>query len=123
MQIGEFIDRDKVTAGFGVVGALIGAVAGRGSGAAIGAGVGAAAGVGASAASPKGQVIVPPEGMVTFNLAQPLSVQTVSEQEIQRLAYGVPPGQSPRQPMYARPYPAYGAPYPPPYGYPAPPPY
>jgi hypothetical protein len=105
-------------AGFGVVGALIGAVAGRGAGAAIGAGVGAAAGVGASAASPKGQVIIPPEGMITFNLAQPVSVQTVSEQEIQRLAYGVPPGREGRQPMYARPYPAYGAPYPPPYGYP-----
>lgn len=108
-------------AGFGVAGALIGAIAGRGAGAAIGAGVGAAAGVGASAASGRGQVIVPPEGMLTFHLAQPAEVATVSELEMQRLAYGVPSGQPPvRQPMYARPYPVYGyPPPPPPYGYPA----
>ena len=104
-------------AGFGVAGALIGALAGRGAGAAIGAGVGAAAGVGASAASGRGQVIIPPEGMVTFHLAQPAPVLTVSEQEIQRLAYGAPSGGQPRRAMYARPgYPA----YPPPYGYPPP---
>jgi len=104
-------------AGLGVMGALIGAVAGRGAGAAIGAGVGAAAGVGASAASPKGQVVIPPEGMVSFNLSQPAQVQTVSEQEMQRLAYGVPSGQ--RQPMYPRAYPGYYPAYPPPAGYPA----
>lgn len=104
-------------AGFGVVGALIGAVAGRGEGAAIGAGVGAAAGIGASAASPRGQVIIPPEGMVSFNLAQPVNVETVSEQEMQRLAYGVPPGQAPQPRIYPRPY-GYPPPYPPPYGYP-----
>jgi hypothetical protein len=107
-------------AGLGITGALIGAIAGRGTGAAIGAGVGAAAGVGLSAASPKGQVVIPPEGMVTFHLTQETSLQTVSEQEIQRLAYAVPagpyPGQYPRQPMYARPY-GYPPP-PPPYGYP-----
>jgi hypothetical protein len=104
-------------AGLGVMGALIGAVAGRGAGAAIGAGVGAAAGVGASAASPKGQVVIPPEGVVAFNLSQPAQVQTVSEQEMQRLAYGVPSGQ--RQPMYPRAYPGYYPAYPPPVGYPA----
>ena len=103
-------------AGLGFAGALIGAIAGRGEGAAIGAGAGVAAGIGASAASPRGQVVIPPEGMVSFNLAQPASVQTVSEQEMQRLAYSVPPGQAPRARMYPRPYgypPAYG--YPPPY--------
>ena len=99
-------------AGLGIVGALIGGIAGRGAGAAVGAGVGAGAGVAASAASPKGQVVIPPEGMVTFNLAQPANVATVSEQEMQRLAYGVPNG--PRQPLYARPYPGYYGGYPPP---------
>ncbi len=99
-------------AGLGIVGALIGGIAGRGAGAAIGAGVGAGAGVAASAASPKGQVVIPPEGMLTFSLAQPATVATVSEAEMQRLAYGVPNG--PRQPMYARPYPGYYQGYPPP---------
>ena len=111
-------------AGYGVLGALVGAAVGRGAGAAIGAGVGAAAGVGASAASPRGQVIIPPEGMVSFNLSQPVQITTVSEQEIQRLAYGVVPGRypseypGPRRPIYG--YPGYPAPYPPPapYGYP-----
>ena len=108
-------------AGFGVAGALIGAIAGRGAGAAIGAGAGAAAGIGVSAAERKGQVVIPPEGMVSFHLASPATVTTVSEQEIQRLAYGAPQGGPVgyRQPMYARPYgyPAYPAPgynYPPP---------
>ena len=108
-------------AGLGLAGAVIGAIAGRGEGAAIGAGVGAAAGIGASAASPRGQVVIPAEGMVNFNLAQPAQVTTVSEQEIQRLAYGVPPGGTyPRQPMYGRPYPGSYPPPPPPapYGYP-----
>jgi hypothetical protein len=107
-------------AGLGIAGALIGAIAGRGAGAAIGAGVGAGAGVAASAASPRGQVVVPPEGMVSFNLSQPAQVSTVSESEMQRLAYGVPNGPAQRQPMYARPYPGYyqGYPPPPPSGYP-----
>jgi hypothetical protein len=110
-------------AGLGVMGALIGAVAGQGAGAAIGAGAGAAAGVGLSAASPKGQVVVPPEGMLTFHLTAPAEVKTVSEQEMQRLAYGVPTGppvgQGYRRPMYAQPYgyPGYPPP-PPPLGYP-----
>jgi hypothetical protein len=107
-------------AGLGIAGALIGAIAGRGAGAAIGAGVGAGAGVAASAASPRGQVVVPPEGMLTFNLSQPASLATVSEAEMQRLAYGVPSGPPQRQTMYARPYPGYypGYPPPPPVGYP-----
>jgi hypothetical protein len=109
-------------AGLGIVGALIGGIAGRGAGAAIGAGVGAGAGVAASAASPKGQVVIPPEGMLTFNLSQPANVATVSEAEMQRLAYGVPNGPPQRQPMYPRPYPGYYPGYypppPPPAGYP-----
>lgn len=116
------------TAGFGAVGALIGAIAGGGVGAAVGGGIGAAAGLGSSAASGRGQTVVPPEGIVTFHLVQAAEVRTVSEQEMQRLAYGTAPGVDPR-PLrthsYPRPYPLYPR-YPmyPMYpGYPAYPPY
>lgn len=104
------------TAGLGALGAIVGAVAGGGEGAAIGAGVGAAAGLGSSAASGRGQVVLPPESVITFHLAQPASVRTVSEQEVQRLAYGTPAAGR----RYARPR-AYPGPYSPPpqgYGYP-----
>lgn len=104
--------------GFGAVGAIIGAVAGGGAGAAIGGGVGAAAGIGTSAAEGKGQVVVPSEALIAFHTAQPLPVTTVSQQEMQRLAYGVPNGPGGPPPGYYRRYP-----YPPPpppgyYGYP-----
>jgi hypothetical protein len=99
----------------GGVGALIGAAAGGGVGAAIGAGVGGALGLGSSAASHSGQVFVPSEGLLTFHLAQPATVATVSQQEMDRLAQGVP-GVAPQQlqrryppgyygPAYYRPYP------------------
>ena len=68
--------------GLGALGAIFGAVAGGGEGAAIGAGVGGAAGVASSAASPGGNVVVPPEAVLTFHLAQPATVTTVSEQEM-----------------------------------------
>ena len=107
------------TVGLGAVGAIIGAVAGGGAGAAIGGGVGAAAGLGSSAASGRGQVVLPAEAVVTFHLAEPATLTTVSEQEMQRLAYGVPAtGRDPRierRYAYPRPYPY---PAPPPYGYP-----
>jgi hypothetical protein len=104
----------------GGIGALLGAAAGGGAGAAIGAGVGGALGLGSSAASHTGQVYVPSEGMLTFHLAQPATVATVSQQEMDRLAQGVPPGAGappqmlrrryspgygPYGPVYARPYP------------------
>jgi hypothetical protein len=101
------------TAGFGAFGALIGAVAGGGAGAAIGGGIGAAAGLGSSAASGRGQVVIPSEAVLTFHLAEPATLTTVSEQEMQRLAYGVPAGANPQ--MQRR--------YPPPGYYPAPRPY
>lgn len=121
--------RDKTTGtvdraiGLGALGALFGAVAGGGSGAAIGAGVGGAAGVASSAASPGGQIVVPPESVLVFRVGQPLPVRTVSEGEMQRLAYGAGPVQPVRPAMrrYCRPYygcywgPAY--PPPPPAGY------
>ena len=113
------VDTVNRTVGLGAVGALIGAVAGGGAGAAIGAGAGAAAGLGSSAASGRGQVFIPAEAVLTFHLAEPATVTTVSEQEMQRLAYGLPANgvnpQMQRRTVYPRPY---GYPPPPPYGYP-----
>ena len=86
------IETVNKTAGFGAVGAVFGALAGGGVGAAIGGGLGAAAGLGSSAASGHGQVVIPSEAIVTFHTTQPTTVATVSQQEMQRLAYGVPPG-------------------------------
>jgi hypothetical protein len=108
----------------GVLGALVGAAAGGGQGAAIGAGVGGAAGLGASAASHNGQVYVPSEGLLTFHLAQPATVATLSQEEMDRLAQGAgPTGAEPRpQLVRRRVYYPYPAPYPPGY-YPAPYPY
>jgi hypothetical protein len=104
------------TVGLGVVGAVIGALAGGGEGAAVGAGVGAGAGLAGLAASPGGQIIVPPESVLTFRTAAPLQVTTVSEQEMNRLAYAAGPQRppAPRRVRYYSPY--YGYYYgPPPY--------
>lgn len=104
------------TAGFGAGGALLGALAGGGVGAAVGGGIGAAVGLGASAASNRGEVYLPAEGLLTFHLDQPATLRTVSEQEMQRLAYGVPAGTDAGR--YRR-GPVYGSgPGYPPYGYP-----
>jgi hypothetical protein len=105
---------DKTAVG-GVIGALIGAAAGGGQGAAIGAGVGAGLGLGSSAASGNGAMVVPSEGLLTFHLAQPATVATVSQAEMDRLAQGVGPA-GPAQPLRRRVYPAY-RPYPYPYPY------
>jgi hypothetical protein len=75
--------------GLGAFGALIGAVAGGGAGAAIGAAAGGVAGIGASAASGRNDVVVPPEAIISFHLVQPAGVTTVSQQEMDRLGYGV----------------------------------
>ena len=113
------------TAAGGVMGALIGAAAGGGRGAAIGAGVGGALGLGSAATSGSGQVYVPSEGLLTFHLAQPATVTTVSQAEMDRLAQGVPGGAQQQQlrrrypAVYYGPYgPGYYRPYP--YGYPYP---
>lgn len=122
--------KDKTTGtvdravGLGALGAIFGAVAGGGAGAAIGAGVGGAAGVASSAASPGGQIIIPPESVLTFHIDQPLPVHTVSEQEMQRLAYAAGPGAQPARPAmrrYCRPY--YGCYWGPVYPPPPPPAY
>jgi len=104
--------RDKTTSTVnhavagGIFGALVGAAVGGGKGAAIGAGVGAGAGVADSAASPNGRVILPPESMISFSIAQPLTVTTVSQQEMARLSYaaGPPPGPRPGYRRYYSPY-------------------
>ena len=109
------IETVNKTAGFGAAGALLGALAGGGVGAAVGGGIGAAAGLGSSAASGHGQVIIPSEAIMTFHTAQPTTVVTVSQQEMQRLAYGVPTGADgrpvprPYPPVYVAPgyYPGY----------------
>jgi len=92
--------------GLGILGAIVGAVADGGKGAAIGAGVGAGAGVATSAASPRGQIILPPESIVTFHTAQPVTVATVSQQEMDRLNYtaGPPQGQPRPRVRYYSPY-------------------
>jgi hypothetical protein len=75
--------------GLGGFGALIGALAGGGAGAAIGAAAGVGAGIGASAASGRNDVVVPAEAILSFHLVQPANVVTVSQQEMDRLGYGV----------------------------------
>ena len=122
------IETVNKTAGFGAAGAVIGAIAGGGVGAAVGGGVGAVAGLGSSATSGRGQVVLASETVITFHLAQPTTVETVSQQELQRLAFGVGSGADSRDfPMLRRSpvifapgyYPGY-YPYYAPYYYPGP---
>jgi hypothetical protein len=102
------------TVGTSAFGALLGAVAGGGVGAAIGAGAGAGVGLAGSAATPRGQIIIPPESVLVFSTADPATVRTVSEQEIQRLSYAAGP-QQPNGPPRVRYYsPYYGYYYGPP---------
>lgn len=117
--------RDKTTqtvnntAVGGVIGALFGAMTGGGAGAAVGAGLGGALGMGSSAAAGGGQVYVPAEGILSFRLAQSTTVATVSQEEMNRLAQGVPTAQP--QPLQRRYYPApyyYGPAFYRPYPYP-----
>jgi hypothetical protein len=94
--------------GLGALGAIFGGIAGGGAGAAIGAAAGGAVGVAGSASSPGGRVIVPPEAVISFQLAQPAAVKTVSEQEMSRLAYAAGPNPQqqpqPRMRRYYSPY-------------------
>jgi hypothetical protein len=108
----------------GLIGTIIGCAAGRGVGCAIGAGAGVAAGTAASAASSGPQVWIPAEALVTFRLAQPLTVDPVSQQEAARLAQGLYQGGPTLygRPGYPSPYyaprPRYYVRYGYPYGYP-----
>ncbi len=113
------------TVGGAAIGAVIGAIAGGGPGAAIGAVAGGATGMAASAATSGPRVVLPPETMVTFHLANAVTVMPVSPQEAQRLAsaqrggpylhgrvaYGYPPPPPVVAYPYYYPYPYY-------YGYP-----
>ena len=108
----------------GLIGTIIGCAAGRGVGCAIGAGAGVAAGTAASAASSGPQVWIPAEALVTFHLAEPLTINPVSQQEAARLAQGLYQGGPTlygrpgyRNPYYA-PRPRYYVRYGYPYGYP-----
>jgi hypothetical protein len=76
--------------GGAALGAVIGAIAGRGKGAAIGAGVGGAAGTGAAAATGKRAAIVQPETVLTFT-------STSASTSTATAAENVPP-QPPAQP-------------------------
>ena len=75
-QVGA--SRGKRTAetvgGGAALGALIGAIAGKGKGAAIGAGVGAAAGTGVQAATKGQQIKIAPETKIDFTLKTPVQV-------------------------------------------------
>ncbi|HEU5457010.1 MAG TPA: BON domain-containing protein [Terracidiphilus sp.] len=105
--------------GGALIGAVIGGAAGGGGGAAIGAVAGGTVGTAASAAAPGPGVWIPAEALVSFHLAEPVTVAPVSQEEADRLAEGLYPG-GPR--LYQRPryryYGGYGAPYGPygPYG-------
>jgi hypothetical protein len=120
-QLWEQYGRDKSSStvnsaiGLGALGAIIGGIAGGGAGAAVGAAAGAGVGVAGSASSPTGRVVVPPEAVISFQLAQPAVVKTVSEQEMARLGYAA--GPNPQQPQMRRYYsPYYGYYYAPYYG-------
>jgi hypothetical protein len=102
------------TVGTSAFGALLGGLAGGGVGAAIGAGAGAGVGLAGSAAAPRGQIIIPPESVLTFRTADPVTVKTVSEREMERLSYQAGP-QQPEGPPRVRYYsPYYGYYYGPP---------
>lgn len=102
------------TVGTSAFGALLGGLAGGGVGAAIGAGAGAGVGLAGSAATPRGQIIIPPESVLVFRTAEPTTVQTVSEREMERLSYQAGPSQptGPPRVRYYSPY--YGYYYGPP---------
>jgi len=97
--------------GLGAFGAMIGAVAGGGPGALLGAGLGGAAGVGVSAASRRGEATVPAEAILTFHLAQPVPLTTVSQDEMDRLASGIQPARRLYRRPYSPPYYSYGPAY------------
>jgi len=94
------------TIGLGIMGALIGGAVGGGGGAAVGAVAGGTAGVASSAASPGPQAFVPSESLLNFTLAKPVTVTTVSQTELNRMAGGAPgPGAvRPRPRGYYQPY-------------------
>ena len=99
--------------GGAVLGAIIGGAVGGGTGAAVGAVAGGGTGAAVSGATSGPGVWIPAEALVTFHLAQPVTVEPVTQQEAMRLAQGLYPG-GPRlyqRRAYAYPYRPY-RPYP-----------
>ena len=102
--------------GAGIIGTIIGCAVGRGAGCAVGAGVGVAAGTAGTAASGGPRAWIPAEALVSFHLANPVTVDPVAPQEAARLAEGLYPGgpslyrRGPYGPRYYA-----GYPYPPVY--------
>ncbi len=90
--------------GLGLFGAIVGAAVGGGTGAAVGAVAGGTAGVAASAATRGPQAYVPPEALLNFTLDRPVTVTTVSQAELNRLAVGAPGGPGYPPPAYRRRY-------------------
>jgi hypothetical protein len=90
------------TIGLGLLGAVIGGVAGGGPGAAVGAVAGGTAGLATSAATSGPQAFVPAESLLNFRLAQPTTVTTVPQAELNRLAMAAPGPRGYPQPGYYR---------------------
>jgi hypothetical protein len=105
------------TIGLGLFGAIVGAAVGGGPGAAVGAVAGGTAGMAASAATSGPQAFVPPESLLNFSLAKPITVTTVSQTELNRLAMAAPGPRGTPPPGYYRRRPVYYYPYPYPYPY------
>ncbi|PYR62623.1 MAG: hypothetical protein DMF88_26855 [Acidobacteria bacterium] len=72
--IGANKDTAAYIGGGALIGTIVGAIAGGGKGAAIGAAVGAAAGAGTQIYTHGKTVTVPAESLLTFKLAQPLTL-------------------------------------------------
>ena len=104
--------------GGALLGAIVGGVAGGGAGAAIGGVAGGTVGTAASAAEHGPNAWIPAEALVTFHLAQAVTVDPVTPEEANRLAQGLNQGgpQLYRRGNNPAPY-GYGA-YAYPYAYP-----
>jgi hypothetical protein len=101
--------------GGALLGAVIGGAVGGGTGAAVGAVAGGGTGAAVSGATSGPGVWIPAEAMVSFRLANPVTVGPVTQEEAMRLAQGLYPGGPNlyRRGRYAypyRPYPAYYGP-------------
>ena len=78
--------------GGALLGAIVGGVAGGGAGAAIGGVAGGTVGTAASAAEHGPNAWIPAEALVTFHLAQAVTVDPVTPEEANRLAQGLNQG-------------------------------
>jgi hypothetical protein len=78
--------------GGALLGAIIGGAVGGGAGAAVGAVAGGGTGAAVSGATSGPGVWIPAEAMVSFHLAEPVTVQPVTQEEAMRLAQGLNPG-------------------------------